>query len=196
MSDTPRNDETPEFRDPTAPIETNQTQEVPPIPSAPASPASPPAQPAPPGPPPNPYASAPGAGQPNPYGGQQYPTQGQVQGGYAGPPPPGAPPYGAPVYGAPGYGAPTYATPRSLSGNTIALLVVSGLTTLGCGFGIVALVFGIIAATKKDDPTASAKFTKWGWIAFGVGLALSVIAVGLVIAFAVTSGTTTYDSSY
>jgi len=109
-----------------------------------------------------------------------------VQGGYG----------GAPGYGAPAYGAPAYAAPRSLSGNTIALLVVSGLTTLGCGFGIVALVLGIIAAAKKDDPTASAKFTRWGWIALAVGLVLAVVVIGIVIALAVSTGTTTYDSSY
>ncbi len=114
-----------------------------------------------------------------------------MQGGYA-----GAPAYGAPGYGAPGHGSPTYAAPQSLSGNTIALLVVSGLTTVGCGFGIVALVFAIIAAAKKNEPAASAKYTKWGWIAFAVGLLLAVIVVGVVIALAVTTSPTTSDSGY
>ena len=141
---------------------------------------------------PSTYPAKSSAGQPNPYARQQYPTQGQVQGGYA-----GAPPYGAPAYGAPGYGTPTYAAPQSLSGSTIALLVVSGLTTLGCGFGIVALIFAIIAAAKKDQPADSAKYTRWGWIAFGVGLLLSVIVIGVVIAgLAVSGGTSTYDSGY
>ena len=123
----------------------------------------------------------------NPYGQPQYPTQGQVQQGYGaqgyGAAGQGAqgygtgPGYGGPVYGAPGYGQPTYAAPQSLSGNTIALLVVSGLTTFGCGFGIVALVFAIIAATKKDQPAESAKYTRWGWIALVVGLVLVIVIV-------------------
>jgi hypothetical protein len=241
MSDTPRNDETPEYRDPTAPsdgaaagdsstsgdsgsvsdhtspIDTNQTQEVPPVPPAPAAPsAAPGAQPGgepsygpPPGaaqqnpyaappaggsappPPHDPYAGAPGAGQPNPYASQQYPTQGQVQGGYA-----GAPTYGAPGYSAPGYGG-TYAAPQSLSGSTIALLVVSGLTTLGCGFGIVGLIFAIIAAAKKDQPADSAKYTRWGWIAVAAGFVLSILAVvAFFVLVASTGSSSSFDSGY
>ena len=203
MSDTPRNDESPEYRDPTAPsdpsalgrlqhvrrpdgsidytspIETNETPRPagrrfrrapagshrrhrgPRRPARPARPAcraatggqpaygppgaapqnpyaAPPAGAGAPPPPHNPYAGAPGTGQPNPYGGQQYPTQGQVQGGYPRAAMPALLPTARPRTAPRGYGAPTYAAPQSLSGNTIALLVVSGLTTLGCGFGIVA----------------------------------------------------------
>jgi hypothetical protein len=142
-----------------------------------------------PPPPPNPYGGAPGASQPGPYAPPPYPTQGQVhQAGYP----------GAPSYGAPGYGAPGYAAPRSLSGNTIALLVVSGLTTLGCGFGIVALIFAIIAATKKDEPAAAAKFTRWGWIALVVGFVLAVLAIVGIIALAAvgTNSGPSFDTGY
>jgi hypothetical protein len=230
MSDTPRHDDSQEFRDPTAPtdsstndagsrsgdsgsgssgdhtspIETGQTQQVPPVPparpagppsgSAPQNPyAAPPAGAGAPPPPPSgqhPYA-APGAGQPNPYAHPQYPSQGQVQGGYA-----GAPPYGS-APGAPGYGGATYAAPPSLSGNTIALLVVSGLTTIGCGFGLVGLIFAIVAATKKDRPDESAKYTKWGWIAVVVGFVLSILVIVGIIAIAIANDSgSSYDTGY
>jgi hypothetical protein len=108
----------------------------------------------------------------------------------------GAPGYGGPVYGAPGYGQPTYAAPQSMTGNTITLLVISGLTTIGCGFGIVALVFAIVAAAKKDQPAESAKYTRWGWVALGVGLLLTILVVVGFIALAASSGTSSFDTGY
>ena len=218
MSETPRNDDE-QFRDPTAPsydangerggsepteaVPTDSTQQLPPTSGADAPPPPPPGAGAEvPPPPPNPYAAppAPGAGSQDPYASQSpyaaqpYPTQEQVQSGQAGgyaPPPPG---YGPPPpgYGQPsGYGAApgAYQAPRQLSGNTITLLVVAGLTTLGCGFGIVALIFAIIAATKSDQPAEQAKFTRWGWIAEGVGLALVVVAIVLVVIFGIALST-------
>jgi hypothetical protein len=202
MSETPRNDDE-QFRDPTAPSFGAPAQD-PDVEDAPGKDGPPTEQvptgstqqlPTPPGgdvppPPPNPYAAppAPGAGGgsgENPHASQPYPTQGQVQAGQAGgygPPPPG---YGQ----AGGYGAAPqpggYPAPRQMSGNTIALLVVSGLTTLGCGFGIVALIFAIIAATKSDQPAEQAKYTRWGWIAEVVGLAFVIIAVVLVVIFGI-----------
>jgi hypothetical protein len=90
-----------------------------------------------------------------------------------------------------------YAAPQSLSGNTIALLVVSGLMTLGCLVGVVGLVFGIIAATKKDQPAESAKYTRWGWIAVGVTLALAVVGIVAFVALVATTGTSSsFDSGY
>ncbi len=186
------------------------TQQVPtdsPLPPPPPAPAG--EAPA----PQNPYASPPpGASPQNPYAsppaGQQYPSQGEVaaqQGAPGAPVPPGygqAPAYGQPpaygqqAYGQPGYGqqpygAPAgYATGGSLSGGSIALLVVSGLFTIGgCGLGIPALVFAIIAVTKKDEPSEMAKWTKWGWIALGVTIALVVVGFALVIGLSVATGT-------
>ena len=261
MSDTPRNDDSPEFRDPTAPsdsgpssdassssdsesssdavwtsdagsardhtspIETDETRPVPPVPPVPSGQSasdSPPAH--------HPFG-APGSGQPDVSPAAQYPTQGQVHQasqpgppgygtpghpvppsygtpgygtpGHPGPPGYGTPGYGTPGYGTPGYGAPgyagpAYAAPQSLSGSTIALLVVSGLTTLGCGFGIVALIFAIIAAAKKDQPTEADKFTRWGWIALVVSFVLAVLVIiGFFVLIAVgsTSGST-FDTGY
>ena len=187
MSETPRNDDE-QFRDPTAPSYDRPAEDAGVGDQPPSAPGAPPSGP-PPGsvepPPQNPYAAppAPGAVPPpppqNPYARTPYPTQGQVQAGH-GAVPPGYPQgggYGAPP---PGYGS-GYAAPRQMSGNTIALLVVSGLTTLGCGFGIVALVLAIIAATKSDQPSEQAKFTKWGWIAEIVGLALVVVVIVLFV---------------
>jgi len=210
MSETPRNDDE-QFRDPTASsfdapaqdpgVEEAPRQDGPPTEQVPTGstqqlPTPPGGDVPPPPPPPNPYAASPAPGAAggsveNPWASQPYPSQGEVQAGQSGgygPPPPG---YGqAGGHALPGgYGAAPapggYPAPRQMSGNTIALLVVAGLTTLGCGFGIVALVFAIIAATKSDQPAEQAKFTRWGWIAEAVGLAFVVIAVVLVIVFGI-----------
>ena len=207
MSETPRNDDEQQFRDPTAPSYdpapedpgvqdeprgetardagstwsgTTPTEQVPTgstqqLPTPPGGDVPPPPQ--------NPYQVQ--AGQPGGYG--------PPPPGY-GPPPPGG--YGQ----AGGYGAPPapggYAAPRQMSGNTIALLVVSGLTTLGCGFGIVALVFAIIAATKTDQPAEQAKYTRWGWIAEVAGLAFVVIAIVLVVIFGVAMSSSGSSGGY
>jgi hypothetical protein len=174
------------------------------VPPPPQNPYGTPAPGEVPPPPQNPYAApAPGAAPPpNPYG-APYPTQEQVQaaqqGAYGQPQPYGQPAYGQPQYGQPqpyGYGAPPggYAAPTPLSGNTIALLVVSGLLTLGCGVGIVALVLGIIAATKKDEPVESAKYTRWGWIALVAMIALGVVVIGLITAIAIIGSSSSSSS--
>jgi hypothetical protein len=137
---------------------------------------------------PDPYATP----QTNPYGN----PGGQV------PPPPqnpyGTPAYDTPAYGAPAsgglaYGTPVYSPPQSISGNTIALLVVSGLLTLGCGLGLVGPILGIIAAARKDAPATSAKLTQWGWIALVVCFLIAVVVV--VVAFAIIA-TTSHSSTY
>jgi hypothetical protein len=84
----------------------------------------------------------------------------------------------------------------SLSGNTIALLVVSGLLTLGCGVGIVALIFGIIAATKKNEPVESAKFTRWGWIALVATFVLAVVAIVFLVAVGLVASNTSTSTGY
>ena len=162
----------------------------------------------PPPPPSNPYASrAEDSAPQNPYAsppaGQSYPSQGDVaaqQGGAGTPPPPGygqapaygQPPYGQPAYGQPAYGQPAYGNPGgSLSGSSIALLVVSGLLTIGgCGVGIPALVFAIIAVTKRDQPSEMAKWTRWGWIALGITLLLVVLAIIGLVSIAAVGGST------
>jgi cytochrome c biogenesis protein CcdA len=84
-----------------------------------------------------------------------------------------------------------YAAPASLSGNTIALLVVSGILTLStCFLGILGLIFGIVAATKKDEPAESAKYTRWGWIAMVASFVFAFLAVVLLIAIAAISSNT------
>lgn len=176
-------------------LPTGDTQQVP---SSPAAPPNPYGQPYPtqdelqqrraddqaagsaypPPPPPPGYAAPTGSDQP-PYGSAPY---GSAPYG-------SAPAYGAPAYGAPAYGTPAQGSPASLSGSTIALLVVSGLLTLGaCGTGIPALVFAIIAVTKKDEAAEAAKWTRWGWIALGVTVAVVVIAVAGLFALALSTG--------
>ena len=185
MSDTPRPDDE-QFRDPTAPIDPSQTQEVPPAPPGPPATPEPSAPPAgagaTPPPPQNPYATS------NPYA-PQNPYGGQPPAGYGAQPPAG---YGPPTYQPAG----AYRAPAPLTGSTITLLVLSGLTTIGCGFGIVALIFAIIAAAKKDDQAESAKFTRWGWIALVVGFVLTLLVIGVVIAVGLSVGSSSDVSGY
>jgi hypothetical protein len=141
-----------------------------------------------PGPPPAPGAPGTvGAGFPpgpppaygqQPTGGQPY---GQVQ-------PYGQQPYGQ--QGQPGYAPSPYARPRQTNTSAIVLLVVSGLSTLvGCFFAIPALILGIMAVVKQgESPADSAKFTRWGWIAYAIALAFVVI--GGIIAIAIFASTT------
>jgi uncharacterized BrkB/YihY/UPF0761 family membrane protein len=84
-----------------------------------------------------------------------------------------------------------------MSGNTIALLVVSGLLTLGgCGVGIVALVFGILAATKNNEPQEQAKFTRWGWWALGITVLLAILAIVAVVVIAAVGSSTSTGGGY
>jgi len=205
----------------TAPIETSHTQEVPDLPRAPEAPpqnpyASPPSAPSPESPPQSPYAAPAPGGYGTPPGGYGTPPggDGTPPGGYE---PPAASGYGSPAaggygapppgygsapqgYGAPppGYGANPYARPaNTMSGNTIALLVVSGLLTVGgCGIGIIALVFAIIAATKNDDAAEQAKFTRWGWWALAITFVLAVVAgVLFFVGIAATSTGSSFTGS-
>jgi len=168
---------------------------------------------------PGPYSEPGSSGQaPNPYGQAPNPYAAGAPGGYPtsrpGPPPtPGAPgtvgagfPPGPPAaYGGPGYGPPApgqpgpgyapspYGRPQGGTTNTsaIVLLVVSGLSTLiGCFFAIPALILGIMAVVKQgESPADSAKFTRWGWIAYAVAVAFVVI--GGIIAIAIFASTNT-----
>lgn len=119
---------------------------------------------------PSPYAAGQPGGRPVPTPGQGYPY-GQ-QPGYA-----GQQPYG--------YGQSPYAAPRKTNTSAIVLLIVSGLSTLFafCITAIPALVLAIISLVKQDDaPADSAKYARWGWIAYAIGVALYIIGVISIIA--------------
>ena len=64
------------------------------------------------------------------------------------------------------------------------LLIVSGLSTLAfCITAIPALVLAIVSLVKQDDsPADSAKYARWGWIAYAIGVALYIIGVISIIA--------------
>jgi hypothetical protein len=144
---------------------------------------------------PNPYAPPNPYGQPSPYGQAQSPYAG-------GPPPPAQPgqqrpqgqgqPYG---YGQPGPYAQQqpYARPGKVNVSAVVLLIVSGLSVFAsCLPAIAAVVFAIMALVKQDDsPSESAKFARWGWIAYAAGVVLYVIgAIALIALFSTTSYTT------
>lgn len=164
--------------------------------------------------PPPPSPQQPAAGEPYPYGqpaasGDQ-PPYGQPpaygdQPPYGQPPAYGEPPaYGGqpaypppPAYGQqPGYGySPSpYAAPGPYgqvpqrNGSALALTIVSAITTLGCClFTAPALILGIIALTRQStDPESSARMARYGWIAFGVAIVLSIVAVAVFFAVAST----------
>jgi hypothetical protein len=149
-----------------------------------------------PGPPPAP--GAPGtAGAGFPPGPPAYGQSGPGHPGYG--QPPGPQPYGqvSPYGGPPGYGPSPYAAARGTTNTSaIALLVVSGLSTLvGCFFAIPALVLGIMAVAKQNQsPADAAKFTRWGWIAYAIAVAFVVI--GGIIALAIIFGTSSTGTGY
>jgi hypothetical protein len=156
----------------------------------------PPQQPSPYGQTPSPYSQPPQ--QPSPYGQPQSPYAGGQQ--PARPAPGAGPgyPYGQqPAYGQQGYGQPQpygygqspYAPARKTNGSAIALLIVSGVSTLfGCLFAIPAVILAILALVKQDDsPSDSARLARWGWIAYAIAVAL--VVVGGIIAIAVIAST-------
>ena len=130
--------------------------------------------------PPPPYGVFPGYGQPLPPG--PPPAFGQ-------PPPYGQPPaYGSqpPAYGSqPPYAAGPYAAPGAFEApkqnvSAIVLTITAGvLSVLCCSLlTLPALIFGIVGLSKQStDPEGSARMTRYGWIAFGVGLLVSILAI-------------------
>lgn len=121
-------------------------------------------------------------GTPPPPSGSPYPPEGQQS-------PYGASPYGDPnaPYGTPPPGYYTQAPPQSNT-SALVLTILSGIGMFACcGVTIVSLILGIVGLTKQaTDPVQSAKLTKWGWIAFAVGLGLAVIGF-IVYVFAIAS---------
>lgn len=129
----------------------------------------------------NPYAATPPPPPYDPYAAPQpsydpyAATGGQAQQG------------GYPAYNAPGqWQAPpaAYGAPAPQNTSALVLTILSGIVTLSCCIpGIAPLILGIMALTKQStDPEASRRLTKWGWIAFGIGLALVVLGVIAFIA--------------
>ena len=194
-------------------------------PQAPALPSpQAPGYDAPPAPPAYPYGSP----AENPYGapaGDQgygtaypaptapYPSQDQYQQQYQ----QGQPAYGQPAYGQPAYGQPTYGqappgygyppiagTPYGQSqSNTSALvlLIISILSIVFCGGLLVipAAVFGGVALSRQSsDPESSRKLSRWGWIAYAIGIVASIIGVIIFFAFVINTGSSysSYDTGY
>ena len=129
-----------------------------------------------------PYGQPPYGQQAAPYGQDPYAQQqyGQPQYGQQayGQPPAS---YAQPPYAAPG----TYGQPARTNGSALALTIISGLATVSCCLlSAPALIFGIVALTKQTtDPEGSARMTRYGWIAFAAGFVLSLLAIGVFIAF-------------
>ena len=60
----------------------------------------------------------------------------------------------------------------------MTLLIVAGISSVvGCFLAIPAAVLGILAVVNQaESPSRSAKFTRWGWIAYATGAMLWVLA--------------------
>ncbi|QIM21821.1 hypothetical protein G7075_12940 [Phycicoccus sp. HDW14] len=81
------------------------------------------------------------------------------------------------------------------------LTILTGVLTVFCCslLTVPALVLGIVGLTKQDnDPEGSRRMTRFGWIAFSVGIGLTVLGFILLIAYGVATGdtSTSFDSGY
>ncbi|MFD7081500.1 DUF4190 domain-containing protein [Streptomyces sp. NPDC059918] len=150
-------------------------------------------------------APAPGAALPPAYG---YPAQ-PDPGGYAYPgPPPAQPAYGYPgQQGYPGYpGYPGYGYPAKSNGFGITAMVLGiiGVVTcyLGVLFGVPALVFGILGRKKAQRGEAdNGSMALAGIILGAIGIVISILMIGLVIAGVLLGGSgngsgSDYDYDY
>ena len=178
------------FEDPTAPTWAT------PDPTQPIPSSQPPVTP------PSPYAA------PEPYVAPQPPAAapyGQPPYGQA---PYGQAPYGRPVrqapYGQPPYGQSPYPPPPVPYGapqqnnGALTLTIVSAVATVMCCLlCLPSLIFGIVALSKQStDPQASARMTRYGWIALGICVALAVVLVVVFVAlgvFGAFDASTSYD---
>ena len=101
-----------------------------------------------------------------------------------------APPYGDPTTYGPGpYAAPgTYGAPQR-NGSALALTITAGILSVLCCsvLTVPALILGIVGLSKQStDPEGAARMTRYGWIAFGVGVLVSILA--LTVFFALGAG--------
>ena len=147
------------------------------------------------GPPPpgsDPYrppSGAPSYGSPAPYGGPGAgPGYGSPYGQNQPSGPYGQPPDGSgPAYGSP-YGQPQ---PSTTNVSAIILTILSGLSMLFCAVTqLPALIFGIIALSRmSDDPEGSRRMSRYGWIAFAIGILVIILfIVGIIAIVAATDG--------
>ena len=75
------------------------------------------------------------------------------------------------------------AAPRNRSAAT--LLVVAGISSVvGCFLTIPAVILGILALAHQGEPQRSAKFTRWGWIAYAIGATVTALAAAALIVIA------------
>jgi hypothetical protein len=134
---------------------------------------------------PDPYGAPPAYGAVQPYGGQPYAGQ-----------PYAADPYGGQPYGgAPAYPPPTAASPYGARGGTngsaLTLVILSGVLILFCGglLLIPAAVFGAIGLAKHaGDPVGASRMTRYGWIAFAVGIVATVVVAAILLAVVIGAG--------
>jgi hypothetical protein len=157
-----------------------QTPEPPPDGTPPAAPSYPPPHQQ---PPPPPYGQAYPQQYPQPY--PQQPGYYPYSHGYPQPPGYATPPYGG------------YPQPSPTPGSSIALVVVSGILTLGCLFGIPSLVIGIVALTKVNTNIAETRrLTRIGWITLAIIGTIAIVGLVVLIAVAISHDNNNPDFTF
>lgn len=86
-------------------------------------------------------------------------------------------------------------TPESApSANPLAALITGVFLTVCCNplIGIVMVVLAAMALNKTDDSLAEAKLTRAAWIAFGVGVGITLLVAAIAFLLGLIPGMETY----
>lgn len=87
----------------------------------------------------------------------------------------------------PAPGEPVLAPDIQRKNSAMPLLVVACVSSgVGILLAIPAAVLGIFAvAHQAKSPSRSARFTRWGWVAYAIGMTLTVLAGAILVGFAI-----------
>lgn len=80
------------------------------------------------------------------------------------------------------------------SANPLAALIAGIFLTVCCNplVGIVMIVLAAMALNKTDDSRAEARLTRAAWIAFGVGVAITLVVAAVAFLLGLVPGMETY----
>ena len=87
----------------------------------------------------------------------------------------------------PAHGGFAFAPTSQGNNAALVLLIVAGVSTLvGCFPAVPAAVLGILGVIhQRESPSRAAKFTRWGWITYAIGVALMAAAAAALMLVAV-----------
>ncbi|RKS06381.1 hypothetical protein DFP74_2009 [Nocardiopsis sp. Huas11] len=80
------------------------------------------------------------------------------------------------------------------SANPLAALIAGIFLTVCCNpvVGIVMIVLAAMALNKTDDSRAEARLTRAAWIAFGIGVAITIAIAAVAFLLGLVPGMETY----